>query len=118
VSTWHQPGPPPCELIAEKFQEPLRLAAHEGITLGLENERSTMAAGARRVADFLALVNHPRLRAIWNPDKEQGNADGGGAFPRGYETLKAWIVHVQIKDVKRLPNGTRGRVKEWRLGRR
>jgi sugar phosphate isomerase/epimerase len=40
---WQQPGPPPWELVAEKFQEPLRLAAQEGIILGIENERSTMA---------------------------------------------------------------------------
>ena len=103
---WQRPGPPPWERIAEKFQEPLRLAAQEGVILGIENERSTMAASARRVADFLARMNHPSLRAIWDPGNEQGNAEGDGAFPRGYETLKPWIVHVQIKDVKRLPNGT------------
>jgi sugar phosphate isomerase/epimerase len=51
-------------------------------------------------------MNHPHLRAIWDPGNEQGNTDGGGAFPRGYETLKPWIVHVRIKDMKRLPNGT------------
>jgi L-ribulose-5-phosphate 3-epimerase len=104
---WQQPGPPSWELIAEKFSAPLRLAEQEGITLGIENEGSTVAASARRVADFLALVNHPRLRAIWDPGNEQGNAEGGVAFPRGYETLKPWIAHVQLKDVTRLPNGTR-----------
>jgi L-ribulose-5-phosphate 3-epimerase len=103
---WLQPGPPPWELIAEKFHEPLRLAEREGITLGIENERSTIGANARRVADFLALMNHPRLRAIWDPGNEQGDVEGSGAFPSGYETLRPWIVHVQIKDVKRQPNGT------------
>jgi L-ribulose-5-phosphate 3-epimerase len=111
---WHQPGPPPWELIADKFHKPLDLAVQEGITLGVENERSTMAASARRVADFLALMNHHHLHAIWDPGNEQGNAEEGGAFPRGYETLKPWIVHVQLKDVKRLPNGTTASV---RLGR-
>jgi sugar phosphate isomerase/epimerase len=108
---WQQPGPPPWDLIAEKFHEPLRLAAQEGIILGIENERSTMAANARRVADFLALMNHPHLRAIWDPGNEQGNPEGGGAFPRGYETLKPWIVHVQLKDVKHLTDGTRASVR-------
>ncbi len=28
------------------------------------------------------------------------------AFPDGYETLKPWIVHVQLKDVRRRRNGT------------
>jgi L-ribulose-5-phosphate 3-epimerase len=110
---WQRPGPPPWEQIAERFREPLRLAEQEGITLGIENERSTMAGSARRVAEFLALMNHSRLRAIWDPGNEQGNADGGGAFPAGYEILKPWIVHVQVKDVKRLPNGG---VESVRLG--
>jgi L-ribulose-5-phosphate 3-epimerase len=110
---WQQPGQPPWERIAEQFDEPLRLAERQGITLGIENEGSTMAASARRVADFLTLINHPRLRAIWDPGNEQGRADGGGAFPVGYETLKPWIVHVQIKDTKRLPNGG---VESVRLG--
>jgi L-ribulose-5-phosphate 3-epimerase len=108
---WQQPGPPPWDLIAEKFHEPLRLAAQEGIILGIENERSTMATNARRVADFLALMNHPRLRAIWDPGNEQGNSEGGEAFPRGYETIKPWIVHVQLKDVKHLTDGTRASVR-------
>lgn len=33
-----------------------------------------MAASARRVADFLALMNHPRLRAIWDPGAAAGLA--------------------------------------------
>jgi sugar phosphate isomerase/epimerase len=108
---WYEPGPPPWEQIAETFQEPLRLAAQEGIILGIENERSTMATGARRLADFLSLVNDPHLRAIWDPGNEQGNPEGSGAFPSGYETLKPWIVHVQLKDVKCFPDGTRASVR-------
>jgi sugar phosphate isomerase/epimerase len=103
---WKQSGQPPWQQIAERFDAPLRLAEQEGITLGIENERSTMAATAEKMADFLALMNHPHLRAIWDPGNEQGNSEGAGAFPAGYEMLKPWIVHVQIKDVRRLPTGT------------
>src|SRR5262245_15495000 len=78
---WHQPGPPPWELIAEKFQEPLRMAAQEGVILGIENERSTMAASARGVADFLTLMNEPHLSAIWDPGNEQGHPGSSGAYP-------------------------------------
>jgi hypothetical protein len=64
-----------------------------------------MGVNARHVADFLALVNHPCLRAIWDPGNEQGDAQASDAYPAGYETLKPWIVHVQLKDVKRLADG-------------
>src|SRR6266536_2060638 len=45
---WRQPGSPPWERIAEKFTEPLRLAEQEEVILGVENERSTMGANAKR----------------------------------------------------------------------
>jgi sugar phosphate isomerase/epimerase len=32
------------------------------------------------------------------------------AFPDGYERLKPWIVHVQVKDVRRRPDGRTGSV--------
>lgn len=47
---WQQPGVPPWERIAEKFQEPIRLAEAEDVILGVENDPSTMGANARRVA--------------------------------------------------------------------
>jgi L-ribulose-5-phosphate 3-epimerase len=103
---WQQPGQPPWEAIAEKFLEPLRLAEQAGVRLGIENERSTMAASARKVADFLALMNHPHLVAIWDPGNEHGYAEGSGAFPAGYAMLKPWVAHVQIKDVKRRADGS------------
>jgi hypothetical protein len=44
-----------------------------------------MATNAKRVANFLALVNHPHLRAIWEPGNEQGNPEEGSAFSAGGE---------------------------------
>jgi L-ribulose-5-phosphate 3-epimerase len=110
---WRQPGLPPWGQIADRFGAVLRWAEQEDVILGIENERSTMGATARHVADFLALVSHPCLRAIWDPGNEQGNAETRGAYPAGYETLKPWIVHVQLKDVKRLADGS---VTSVRLG--
>jgi sugar phosphate isomerase/epimerase len=103
---WQQPGEPPWEAIAEKFHDPLHLAEQAHVRLGIENERSTIGASARKVADFLALMNHPQLKAIWDPGNEQGNTEGAGAFPAGYALLKPWIVHVQIKDRKRRLDGS------------
>ncbi|MCS6861186.1 MAG: sugar phosphate isomerase/epimerase [Abditibacteriales bacterium] len=102
---WKQPGTPPWEQIAEKFQAPIRMAEQEDIILGIENEPSTMAANARKTADFLRLVNHPRVRSIWDPGNEAWDDESGAAFPDGYATLKPWIVHVHLKDLKHTPDG-------------
>jgi sugar phosphate isomerase/epimerase len=102
---WKKPGTPPWEQIVEKFQEPIRMAEQEDVLLGIENEPSTMAANARKTAEFLRLVNHPRVRSIWDPGNEAWDDESGAAFPDGYETLKPWIVHVHLKDLKHTPDG-------------
>ncbi|MCS6926339.1 MAG: sugar phosphate isomerase/epimerase [Candidatus Binatia bacterium] len=103
---WRQPGEPPWEQIVERFHAPLRLAEREDVVLGVENDPSTMGATARQVARFLTLANHPRLRAVWDPGNELWAGEPRAAFPEGYELLKPWIVHVQLKDLKRTPAGT------------
>jgi sugar phosphate isomerase/epimerase len=102
---WKQPGAPPWAQIVEKFQEPLRIAEQEGIVFGIENEPSTMAANARKTADFLKMVNHPRVRSIWDPGNEAWDDEGIAPYPDGYETLKPWIVHVHLKDLKHAADG-------------
>jgi len=111
---WQQPGVPPWEQIAEKFQEPIRLAEAEDVILGVENDPSTMGTNARQVAQFLSPINHPRVRSVWDPGNELWAGEARAAFPDGYETLKPWIVHIQLKDLKRTPEG---KVEAVRLGR-
>jgi sugar phosphate isomerase/epimerase len=102
---WRQPGTPPWEPIAEKFQEPIRLAEAEDVILGVENDPSTMGTNARQVAQFLSLINHSRVRSVWDPGNELWEGETRAAFPDGYETLKPWIVHIQLKDLRRTPAG-------------
>ncbi|MBI3303446.1 MAG: sugar phosphate isomerase/epimerase, partial [Deltaproteobacteria bacterium] len=110
---WRQPGTPPWERIAEKFQEPIRLAETEGVILGVENDPSTMGANAQKVAEFLTLINHPHVRSVWDPGNESWEGEARAAFPDGYEILKPWIVHIQLKDVK---HTSEGKVEAVRLG--
>ncbi len=110
---WQQPGAPPWERIAEKFQEPIRLAETEDIILGVENDPSTMGANARQVVEFLSLIDHPRIRSVWDPGNELWEGKARAAFPDGYEILKPWIVHIQLKDLKRTAEG---KVEAVRLG--
>jgi len=102
---WQQPGAPPWEQIAAKFQEPIRLAEAEDMILGVENDPSTMGTNARQVTQFLSLLNHPQVRSVWDPGNELWEGETRAAFPDGYETLKPWIVHIQLKDVRRTSAG-------------
>ena len=102
---WQQPGAPPWEQIAEKFQKPIRLAEAEDVILGVENDPSTIGANARQVARFLSLINHPRVRAVWDLGNELWEGETRAAFPDGYETLKPWVVHIQLKDLRHTSTG-------------
>jgi hypothetical protein len=60
-----------------------------------------MATSAQRVADFLALVDHPHLRATWDPGNEQGNPEEGRAFSAGGEAATRQCLE-SLRDMLRL----------------
>ena len=85
--------------IVKAYAEPARIAAGEGVTLGIENESACFVGTGAEAADFVAAVGAPAVKAVWDP----GNAYWTGreqAVPDGYERIKPHIVHVHLKDVK------------------
>lgn len=92
--------------IVARYQEPIRMADAEGVTLGLENEASTMigtGGEARRLVDALG---SPVVRPLWDPANEVFADDGEPPFPDGYTHIKRDMVHMHIKDaIKEGPDG-------------
>lgn len=87
--------------IAAKLEEPLRIAAREGVTLALENEHECFAGTGAETATLLTVLSragHSNLKVIWDP----GNAFflGERPYPDGYENVKQQIVHVHVKDAR------------------
>jgi len=84
--------------IVRAYDEPARMAAGEGITLGIENEAACFVGTGAEAADFIEAVGSPAVKAVWDP----GNAYWTGrerAVPDGYERIKKHIAHVHLKDV-------------------
>ena len=92
-------GPIPDDLLA-KIVAGLRAAAaiadQYEVTLGLENVRSCWGNTGHNAARILAAVDHPRLRAIWDPGNDY--VSGGVPYPDGYRAVLPYIVHVHVKD--------------------
>jgi sugar phosphate isomerase/epimerase len=84
--------------LLDAYEEPVRMAEQAGVTLGMENEASTHLATAREAAEFCAAINHPRVRAIWDPANEVFAEEGIRPFPDAFEQIKPWLVHMHIKD--------------------
>jgi len=91
--------------LLDAYEEPVRLAEAAGVTLCMENEASTHLATARETAEFCAAINHPRVRAIWDPANEVFAEEGVLPFPDAFEQLKPWMVHMHIKDAVKVPGG-------------
>ena len=66
------------------------------VTLGLENVRSCWGNSGPNAARILAAVDHPRLRAIWDPGNDF--VSGGVPYPDGYRAVLPYLVHVHVKD--------------------
>ena len=96
--------------LLDAFQKPLRICEEEDIYLGIENEASTHIGTAADAARLYADLNHPRVRAIWDPANEVYAADGELPFPDAWEKMKPWVFHVHLKDAVKdpsLPDGAR-----------
>ena len=72
------------------------IADEHQVTLGLENVRSCWGNTGPNAARILAAVDHPRLRAIWDPGNDY--VSGGVPYPDGYRAVLPYLVHVHVKD--------------------
>ncbi len=91
--------------IVDAYEEPLRIAEAEGITLGMENEASTSLSTAALTRRFIDELGSEKVRAIWDPANEL-YADGGiTPFPDAYDQLKDVMVHGHMKDGDRDESG-------------
>lgn len=90
--------------IAERFIPVLKLLEAEDMVMALESEPSVNAGNMEKLAAFLKVVDHPRVRALYDPGNEI--CDPAAPPPQvGYERLKNCIAHVHIKDMVRTPDG-------------
>lgn len=84
------------ETVAERFEEPTRIAGEEGITLAIETcflNNVTNAYTAKKVIEELG---SDYLRVCWDPANSLYYNEV--SYPEGYNLIKNYIVHVHVKD--------------------
>ena len=84
--------------IVDAYEEPLRLAEAERITLGMENEASTSLSTAALTRRFIDELGSGNVRAIWDPANELYADAGITPFPDSYDQIKDVTVHGHMKD--------------------
>jgi L-ribulose-5-phosphate 3-epimerase len=92
--------------ILDHFPEPVRKLERAGLILGIENEHSTFIGTGEKLARFLAEIDSPHVRAVWDPANSVHDIDDDEIpYPDGYEAIKQWVDHVHIKDADKDENG-------------
>jgi len=97
-SFWRTVEPQKCsDAVVDALMGLARLAADEGIFIGLENEHACNVATGRESARALAEASHPYLKLVWDP--ANALCAGENPYPEGYAQLpKDRIIHVHAKD--------------------
>lgn len=92
--------------VKEKFMEAVDIAESEGVILAVENEPTTHVNNGRRLRQFIEEVGKPNaVKAVWDPGNDVFDPEGERPYPDGYSFIKDLIVHVHVKDGKRLNAG-------------
>ncbi|MCX6132549.1 MAG: sugar phosphate isomerase/epimerase [Ignavibacteriales bacterium] len=72
------------------------VAQKEGVKLVVENEPGFWCDSGANTAKLIGTVNSPSLRANWDPCNGYGTPET--PYPDGYNSVKALIANVHVKD--------------------
>jgi len=89
------------DCIIRNFESVLPILEKEDAILVLESDPSVFATNARRLVQVLERVNHPRVRALWDPGNDIFDPEGEQPFPEGYSIIKPYMCHMHLKDAKK-----------------
>jgi len=97
-SYWRTVDPDACfDRVVSALADLATQASARGVVIGLENEHACNISTGRDTARVLASLDHPALKAIWDP--ANALVAGETPYPDGYAHLPpARIVHVHAKD--------------------
>ncbi len=97
---WRKPNPETYwDAIAELYREQvLPIVTSKDTILAIENEASTIIGTGNELRQFLAKLEHPQVKGVWDPCNVHFLGSEYKSFPEDYESCKGDIVHVHLKD--------------------
>ncbi len=87
------------ERVLAAFRQTAEMAQEYDLTVCVENEPGFWCDSGANTAAILAEINHPNLRANWDP--ANGVGTGEAPFPDGYRYIKPWMANLHIKDTEK-----------------
>ncbi len=84
--------------IVELYQKPIEMLKDTGITLVLESDPSVNTTNAFELSKVLDAINHPQVKALWDPGNNIYSPNFETPYPDGYQYIKPHMAHVHLKD--------------------
>lgn len=91
--------------IVANFEDALKIVEKEDVILVLEFDPSVYATNAKKLARVISAINSPYVKALWDPGNDIYDPDGERPYPDGYEIIKPYMLHMHLKDARKLPDG-------------
>lgn len=88
------------EIVDLYREQVIPLVESRRVTLGIENEASTIIGSGDELHRFLSKLNHPQVRGLWDPCNVLFLGRGHTIYPDDYEACKDDIIHVHVKDAR------------------
>jgi sugar phosphate isomerase/epimerase len=82
--------------VVDDLREAAENAARRGLVLALENEPICYGGSGPALAQLIAAINHPNMKANWDPGNHCSAT--GEDFRPGYAALKPVHIHTHVKD--------------------
>jgi len=89
------------ERAAEHFHSLLDAANGSGVTIGVENETSTLVCTGPEMASIFGLLPDPRIGGVWDPCNILFLAGHEGDPVEEFDRVAKRVSHVHIKDARR-----------------
>ncbi len=86
---------------ADQFPPLLELARQAKVTVGLENEFTTMVDSGAETRDLLALINDPSVGVVWDPCNIVFLPGAGNVVKEDYPLVADRVIHYHVKDAKK-----------------
>lgn len=99
---WQKAGRIPYARIADEIRKAIPILTDANVMLALENDPSVYTPNGQTLAALVNAIAHPRVGTLWDPGNVVFDDDGEYPFPDGYEAVRNRIVHMHLKDARRV----------------